>query len=640
MSSSSPASEDLGRRNRPAIGIGAARLAARVIGWQVLFSLGTAGVLLILPPFLLLLSGSLAVHGTESVVGAVLLAGSIAMTYSWLLVRRRRRLLRSLAVGTAGVDQLELPKLNEDPWSIVIFWVVCNVAALALSMTVWRPPIIPPTTALTLCLLATVIVAAAALPLLVLVRAAFVRVVELAPPDLMREIIEAYERTGKLRGRISRRLIAALVTPVVFLAVGSALIASAHLRSADERDREETARALARSMLEATPSRSDAVGRNAAIAAAAPLGFRAQLDPTPGNFRMERGRQGLVQITTSLDAGTARVEFRGSTVSGIGWRSLLVAICAVTAAASIGIGLGRLLSRDLKMADHGVRLLGTDAALEGTRVMKPARFRAVAELGNAIELLASRFRLFAQAQELSIEAREGATRTRGLFFASVSHDLKSPLNAILGFAELARQGEVLTEGQRESLDLIIQRGHELLALIETILDAARVEAGQLTLVRTDESIEELIQMALEKGKDLSADSDVVVLAEVPEGVPRLQVDRVRLSQALATFIGHARRTAERKSLRIRVESDERDDKPTLARRRVRIHIEVPSARFSAHDLEALLSPERQPGRHRGLALALRLAKSIVELHGGKVKMTGRTVREPAFSVVLYARPGA
>ena len=36
------------------------------------------------------------------------------------------------------VDQLELPKLNEDPWSIVIFWVVCNVAALALSMTVWH----------------------------------------------------------------------------------------------------------------------------------------------------------------------------------------------------------------------------------------------------------------------------------------------------------------------------------------------------------------------------------------------------------------------------------------------------------------------------------------------------------------------
>lgn len=570
MTFGAPLSDDLVPRSRRTSGIGALRLAVRVIGWQVLFSLGTAGVLVVLPPFLLLLSGTLAVRATESVVGAVLVAGILAVAYSWLLVRRRRQLVRSLVVGTANVDQLELPKLNDDPWNIVIFWVGCHVAALVLSMTVWRPPIIPPTTAVTLCLLATVIVAAAALPLLVLVRAEFVRVVELAPPDVMREIIEAYERTGKLRGRISRRLIAALVTPVVFLAVGSALIASAHLRSADERDREETARALARAMLEATPSRNDDVGRNATIAAAAHRGFRAQLDPRPGDFRMERGRQGLVQITTSLDAGTASVEFRGSTVSVIGWRSLLVALGAVAAAASMGIGLGRLLSQDLKMADNGVRLLGTDAALEGTRVMKPARFRAVAELGNAIELLASRFRLFAQAQERSIEAREAAARARGLFFASVSHDLKSPLNAILGFAELARRGETLTEGQRESLDLIIQRGHELLALIETILDAARVEAGQLTLVRTDESIEELIQMAIEKGKELSSGSDVVVLAEIPDGVPRLQVDRVRLSQALATFIGHARRTAERTSLRIRVEADERDDKPTLARAAPRV----------------------------------------------------------------------
>lgn len=631
--------EELSHR-APPLGMRASRLAARVIAWLVLFSLGTAGVLLVLPPFLLLLSGTLAARATESMVAAVLIAGLLPIGYTWVLVRRRRHLVRALALGATNVDQLELPKLNDDPWNLVTFWVGCKVVALLLAMTVWRPPIVPPTTAFTLSILGVVIAAAAALPLLVLVRGAFVRVMELAPPDVMRDVIETYERTGKLRGRMSRRLIAALVTPVVFLTVGSTLIASAHLRSADELDREETARAMGRAMLEATPSRNDEAGRNAAIAAAAQLGFRAQLDPAPGEFRVERGRQGLVQVTTALDSGSARVEFSGSTVSGISWPPLLIALLAVAVAASIGIGLGRLLSRDLRMANHGVRLLGTDAALEGTRVMKPARFRAVAELGNAIELLASRFRLFAQAQERSIEARQAATRTRGLFFASVSHDLKSPLNAILGFAELARRNEVLTEGQRESLDLIIQRGHELLALIETILDAARVEAGQLTLVRSEESIEELLQAAIEKGKDLSADSDVIVLAEIPQGCPKLWVDRVRLSQALATFIGHARRTAERQSMRIRVETDEASDKPTLARRRVRIHIEVPSGRFSAHDLEAMLNPEQQPGQHRGLALALRLAKSIVELHGGRVKMAGRTVREPAFSVVLYTRPGA
>ena len=62
----------------------------------------------------------------------------------------------------------------------------------------------------------------------------------------------------------------------------------------------------------------------------------------------------------------------------------------------------------------------------------------------------------------------------------MSHDLKAPLNAILGFAELVSRGP-LSDGQRESVTIIEQRGRELLHLVDTILDAARVEAGALTV---------------------------------------------------------------------------------------------------------------------------------------------------------------
>ena len=74
--------------------------------------------------------------------------------------------------------------------------------------------------------------------------------------------------------------------------------------------------------------------------------------------------------------------------------------------------------------------------------------------------LAARFRVFAQAQERAISARKATARMRGLFFASVSHDLKSPLNAILGFTELVRKSETLSAGQSESLSLIDRRGRE------------------------------------------------------------------------------------------------------------------------------------------------------------------------------------
>lgn len=284
-------------------------------------------------------------------------------------------------------------------------------------------------------------------------------------------------------------------------------------------------------------------------------------------------------------------------------------------------------------------MLGTDAALEGTRVMRPARFKAVAELSRAIEKLSDRFRQFAQAQSRAVEAREAATRSRGRFFASVSHDLKSPLNAILGFAEITRADPEVNAQQRESLDMILRRGRELLILVETILDAARVEAGQLHLEFVDLKIGDLLELALSKASDLTPDSTIVTHLDLPDEVPDVSADRLRLPHALSTFIAHSRRTAERNSLRVLVERDDKPERPTLKKRKITIHIEIPSSRFSARDLEGMLHPETHPGQHRGLSLALRLAKSVVELHGGQVTVTGRTVLEPAFAITLFGNPG-
>ena len=186
--------------------------------------------------------------------------------------------------------------------------------------------------------------------------------------------------------------------------------------------------------------------------------------------------------TAPLDGAAARSPFSAdldpATITG----SVAVGLLAVVLAGVLGALFGRTLADDLAQATRSVRLLGTESVIRGgsTQIARPARYALVADLGRAIEELAQRFRVFAAAQERALDARAAAHRMRGLLFASVSHDLKSPLNAVLGFAELVGQGP-LTDAQRESLELIQRRGRELLGLIETILDAARVEAGQLEL---------------------------------------------------------------------------------------------------------------------------------------------------------------
>jgi len=587
----------------------ASRFRSRAAVLQLSFSALAAAIVVAAAPYFLLLNGKGAREAAIALGIGIMAGGTLSALLSVVWLYRHRYLLRALALGSRAVDTYELYEFSDEPRRLIVLWLALSATASLVTVPL-RPVGIDFTTAVTLSLLGVVMISTAALPLFMFLRAATARALELAPPDVMREVVEDAERFGRIGRRVTRRVVFAVATPVVFLTIGSALIVSAHLRRADERNREETARSLARAVLE--PGGGDQRDVDRALAQATVLGFSAYLRDTPAEYSLARGKEGFAVVTTPLDRGSAVVSFGGSRVGVLSSSALLVALLAIAAATGLGTLLGRALGADLSAATRDIREIGTEAVVGGeSRRGRGGRFRAVAELGKSVERLAGRFRVFARAQERAITSREAAARMRGLFFASVSHDLKSPLNAILGFTELVRKHEPITPGQAESLGLIERRGRELLALIETILDAARVEAGQLTLVREPVRVDTLLEEAAQKARDLGGDSEASVVFEIAPDIPRLRVDRLRMSRALATFIAHALGTAQQPSLRVaaRVERDA-----------LEIEIEVPSNHFSERQLAALLDPTREPGatEHRGLALGLRLGRSIVELHQGKV----------------------
>ncbi len=607
---------------------GAARLISRAIVIELVFTLAVSALLASLTSHFLVLNGQVALEGAETLAQAVLAAGVLSLARSFWRLRRYRFLLRSLSVGSKAVEARELFQLSDEPSVIVFSWLATSVSSIVLFHTVLRPKIVDFSTGINLALLGVVIVAAASLPMFVVVRSTFLRALELAPPEVMREVVEEANARGVIAQRVPRRLVAAVTTPVVFLVFGCALIVSSHLRRADEHSREETARVMARASLELRPGVVSGAGLDGAIAQGKTLGFSAAVRARPDGYRVERGDDGIVTVVTPLDEGSAEVRFEGSVVGLLSSSFVLVALLGTGIASGLGIALGQALAQDLRVATQDVRELGTDAVLSGgTHVVRSARFRVVARLGLAIERLAARFRVFAQAQERAISARKATARMRGLFFASVSHDLKSPLNAILGFTELVRKSEELSAGQSESLSLIDRRGRELLALIETILDAARVDAGQLSLVVDQCDVRSLFAEAVAKGKDLGGDRGVDIFSDISPGVTFVRVDRVRMPRALATFIGHAVRVSESAAVHVQVVPDPEG---------VRFDVEVPGSRVDAHKLEALLdpSPALGPSEHRGLALGLRLARSVVELHGGSVVVTPLSGHGAVFSILL------
>jgi signal transduction histidine kinase len=596
----------------------ASHLIRRLLGWQATFTLAVSLLVALLSPRLLLLSGMVAIEGAVALGLGVFFGGAFALIVSGLRMLRYRYLLRALALGSRAVESHELYGLGEEPRRTLLGWLIPSTIGSAVATLPFAPRTIDSATGLTLCLLGLAVLVTASLPLFVVLRTTFARALMLAPPEAMREVVEDAERIGRIHRSVSRRMFVAVTLPVVCLALGALLIVAAHVRRADERSREETARLVSRSALEPGPGMSAFAGIQDALVQARALGFYAYYQQDSEAYRVDHGRAGQLIVTTPLDRGSATMEFSGSTVGVVSPQALLVAIGATVVAALLGLLLGRALGRDLATATVDVRELGTEAVMGGgRRVVRSARFRVVAQLGSAIARLAGRFRVFARAQERSIAARNAAARMRGLFFASVSHDLKSPLNAILGFTELVLRSQPVTPGQAESLALIERRGRELLALIETILDAARVEAGQLTLVLETLPAAVVLEQAVVKGRDLGGDREVQVVVEIAPQLGQLRVDRIRFSRALATFVAYAVREGTGPSLRIVV--------TTEGDRGVRIEIEVPGERFRQSEVEAVLNPTSAPGttEHRGLALALRLGRSIIELHGGRVTLAAR-----------------
>lgn len=608
----------------------AGKLVSRVVRYQLAFSAGGSVLLAWLVPHLLLADPAVVQALAEHLFVAMWVAGITGSLWTVLRLRRHRFLLRSLALGSPSIEPYEMAALGEEPPRVTRGWLIPHGIALTALPYVWRPQVVDLTTALSAGILTAVVAAAASLPLHVLWRSTFLAAMELAPTEVMREVAEMAQARHVADRRIVRRLVTAVATPVAFIAVGSTLIGNAHLRRADEYSREETARAIARASFELGPGLVESAGLDEAVTRARSLGFAASLSSTQGEYTIKHAETGETKLTTPLDQGSAVMRFSGSTVPTFGAEMLTLAVLAVALAALLGLLLGRAYCRDLETATRSLSVLGTDAVMRGDRLVgRPARFRVVAELEEAIDQLARRFRIFARAQQRAVESREASVRMRGLFFASVSHDLKSPLNAVLGFSELVRL-EPLTPAQAESLSVIERRGRELLALIETILDAARVEAGQLSLVTDSVRVADLVHRAVHKARELGGEHPGHVVTDVELSSQRVLVDVLRASRALATVIAYALREAGDRPVRVSAALDET--------RQVRITVTVPNQALRVKKLDRLLSPSAAPGdrEHRGLALGLSLARSVFDLHGGAVFATRGADGEPLFEVRLPA----
>lgn len=135
---------------------------------------------------------------------------------------------------------------------------------------------------------------------------------------------------------------------------------------------------------------------------------------------------------------------------------------------------------------------------------------------------------------------ETANRAKTNFLANMSHEIRTPLNSIMGFAELM-QGAKMNDGERDkSLATIRRNGHQLIKIIDEILDISKVEAGRLEIERTDADLHSLFSevhaLMDVQARDKKLKLEFTCKAEIPT---KIQSDPLRLRQILVNILGNA-----------------------------------------------------------------------------------------------------
>ena len=132
-----------------------------------------------------------------------------------------------------------------------------------------------------------------------------------------------------------------------------------------------------------------------------------------------------------------------------------------------------------------------------------------------------------------------AEKAKSFFFSCISHDIRTPLNSIIGFSELLQQGGISKEKAAEYLGNIIFSGNTLMQLINDVLDFASLDAGKLKLYPAMCDFKRLAQSVLTIVGDAALNKSLYLKLDVQEDIPWLLLDSQRISQILFNLIGNA-----------------------------------------------------------------------------------------------------
>ena len=272
-----------------------------------------------------------------------------------------------------------------------------------------------------------------------------------------------------------------------------------------------------------------------------------------------------------------------------------------------------------------------------------------AELAKANELLKAEIAERIRTQEALQQAKETAevaNLTKSDFLSMVSHELRTPLTSVIGFAKIINKKldstifpEITTEDKKilkavkqvgDNIDIIVSEGERLTALINDVLDLAKLEAGKIEWKSEPISVAQIIEQAIAATSALFEAKKLKLFLELEEDLPEIVGDRDRLVQVLINLISNALKFTDKGSVICKVR---RTDNA------IALSIIDSGIGIAETDESQVFEQFRQIGntltdRPKGTGLGLPICKQIVEHHGGTIWVESELGKGSNFSFTL------
>ena len=244
------------------------------------------------------------------------------------------------------------------------------------------------------------------------------------------------------------------------------------------------------------------------------------------------------------------------------------------------------------------------------------------QLRQALDDLAKAYLQLAQLNRLAQGLRrqaEEARRSKEQFVVNVSHELRTPLNMIIGFIEMAMYspetyGQNIPQSLLADLDIVLRNSRHLSSLINDVLDLSQIDAGQMALMKERAALSEIIAAVVTAVQPLFNSKGLYLQTDVPQDLPLLYCDRIRIRQVLLNLLSNAGRFTEQGGVRVQARQEGNQ---------VIVSVADTGPGISADEIDEVFKPFQQldgsiHSHWTGSGLGLSISKHFVELHKGRM----------------------